>query len=112
VIVGDDPDREEYADESADILAPVPTVGFFVDHALTRDLILEFRTTFIDLEISGHSGRIFTTRTNLTWFFTRHVGVGLDVAASDLSYERTSGEERLKVDVKRSSLSAQVTVVC
>jgi hypothetical protein len=110
VAVGDDPDQTAFRSERVDVVAPVPGVGFFINHALQKNLILELRTSFIDLALGEHTGRIFQTWGSLTWFFSRHFGVGLGLSGSDVGYEK-SGEQKIKVDLQQSSLNANLTYV-
>ena len=110
VVINDDPDQAEFRGESVNVIAPVPAVGFFINQALTKELILELRTSFIDLEIGEHNGRIFSSWVSLTWFFSRHVGLGVGLSGSDVSYEK-SGETKIKVDIRQSTINANLTFV-
>jgi len=104
-ILDNDPNLEEFGSISESIIAPVPAVGFFINHALRPNLILDFSTRFITLSIGPHEGRIFSTVGDLTWYFTRHFGVGLGISSSDVVYENSGGDTRLKVDLRQNSLS-------
>jgi hypothetical protein len=110
VAIIDNPEQTAFRSERVDVVAPVPGVGFFINHALNKKLILELRTSFIDLAIGEHFGRIFSTWANLTWFFSRHFGVGVGLSGSDVDYEK-DGNEKFKVDLRQSSISANLTVV-
>jgi len=111
ILVGDNPDETEFRSESVGVIAPVPAVGFYINQALRQNLILEIRTSFIDLEIGEHSGRVFTTWGSVTWYFTRHLGVGLGLTGSDVAYERKTDEKRLKVDLRQSAITLNLTAV-
>ena len=110
VVINDDPDQAQFRSESVGVIAPVPGFGFFINQALRKDLILEIRTSAIDLSFGEHTGRIFSTWASLTWFFSRHVGVGLGLSGSDVAYEKESGE-KIKVDIRQSTINANVTFV-
>jgi len=110
-IIGNDPNLAEFGRRSEQVLAPVPTVGFFVNYAILPSLILDFRTSFIDLSIGVHEGRIFNNSANLTWYFSRHFGLGLGLAGSDVVYENTSSGNRIKVDLRQTSLTLNASVV-
>lgn len=111
VMIGDDPDRVEARRESVGVIAPVPAVGFFIHQALRKNLILELRTSFIDLEIGDHNGRIFNSYGNLTWYFTRHLGVGVGLSGTDLVYKKDSSGKKLRVDIRQSAVTANLTAV-
>lgn len=111
VVIDDDPTQSQFASEQTSVLAPVPTIGIFVQHALTPNLILELRTSFIDLEISEHNGRIFNSLANLTWFFSRHVGVNFGLGATDITYSQKNNDLTFKVDYVESSIEFGLTAV-
>ncbi len=110
VLIGDDPDQTRFRSERVDVLAPVPGVGFFINQALSDDLILEIKTSFVDLALREHTGRIFHTWGSLTWFFSRHVGVGLGLSGSDVVYEKEGGE-KIKVDIRQNTVNASLAFV-
>jgi len=110
VVIDDDPERTEFRSENVDVIAPVPGFGFFINQALRKNLILELKASFVDLEIGEHNGRIFSTWASLTWFFSRHVGVGLGLSGSDVIYEK-AGDTKIKVNIRQSSINANLTFV-
>ena len=110
-IIDGDPELGEFGSRSENVLAPVPTVGFFVNYAFLPNLILDLRTSFINLSIGAHQGRIFNTYGNVTWFFTRHFGLGLGLSSSDVVYENTGGANRIKVDLRQTSYTLNASLV-
>jgi len=110
-ILDNDPTLEEFGSRSENVLAPVPTVGFFVNYALMPNLILDLRTSFIDLAIGDHEGRIFNTYGNVTWYFLRNFGIGLGLSSSDVVYENTGGDNRIKVDLRQTSFTLNASLV-
>jgi hypothetical protein len=110
VAINEDPDQTAFRSERVDVVAPVPGFGFFINQGFTKNLIFELRTSFIDLAIGEHTGRIFSSWGNLTWYFSRHFGIGIGVSGSDVGYEK-SGTEKIKVDVQQSSINANLTWV-
>lgn len=110
-ILDNDPTQEDFGSRKEDILAPVPTVGFFINYALTPKLILDMRTSAIDLAIGVHEGRIFNNCVNLNWYFSRHFGLGIGLAGSDVVYENTGGDSRIKVDLRQTSFTANASLV-
>jgi len=61
ILIGDNPDETEFRSKRVGVIAPVPAVGFYINQALRQNLILEIRTSAIDLEIGEHNGRIIST---------------------------------------------------
>lgn len=110
-ILDGDPTLEEFGNRTESVLAPVPTVGFFVNYALLPNLILDLRTTFINLAIGDHEGRVFNTVGNVTWYFLRNFGIGLGLSSSDVVYENTGGDNRIKVDLRQTSLTLNASLV-
>jgi hypothetical protein len=111
IMIDNDPDQAEFRTESVGVIAPVPAVGFYINQALRPDLILEIRTSFIDLELGEHNGRIFSTWGSLTWYFSRHFGVGVGLSGSDVLYDKNSGSERIKVELRQSSINFSLSAV-
>jgi hypothetical protein len=111
VKIGGEPGLGQFRREDVGVIAPVPAVGFYINQALRPDLIVELRTSFIDLEIGEHNGRIFRSWGTLTWFFARHWGVGLGLAGSDVVYDQKTSDRRIKVDLRQSSMTINVTAV-
>jgi len=110
-IVDGDPNLEDFGSRSENILAPVPTIGFFINYALMPNLILELRTSAINLSIGAHEGRVFNAFGNVTWYFVRNFGIGLGLSSSDVVYENTGGDNRIKVDVRQTSLTLNASLV-
>lgn len=110
-ILDGDPSLSEFGSRAESVLAPVPTVGFFVNYAILPSLILDFRTSFIDLTIGVHEGRIFNNSANLTWYPSRHFGLGLGLAGSDVVYENTGSDSRIKVELRQTSLTLNASLV-
>jgi hypothetical protein len=110
-IVDGDPSLSEFGSRSESVLAPVPTIGFFINYALLPNLILDLRTSFVDLAIGVHEGRIFNNSANLTWYFSRHFGLGLGLAGSDVVYENAGSNSRIKVELRQTSLTLNASVV-
>ena len=111
IMIDNDPDQVQFRKENVGVVAPVPGVGFYINQALRQNLILELRTSFIDLEIGEHNGRIFTTWGSVTWYFARHWGVGVGLTGSDVVYEKKTSKERLKVELRQSALTLNMTLV-
>jgi hypothetical protein len=110
-LIDGDPDLGEFGSRSENVLAPVPSLGFFVNYAFLPNLILDLRTSFINLAIGDHEGRVFNTMGNVTWYFTRHFGLGLGLSSSDVVYENTGGDNRIKVDLRQTSFTLNASVV-
>jgi hypothetical protein len=72
---------------------------------------MEIRASFIDLELGEHNGRIFTSALNLTWYFSRHFGAGMGLSGSDVLYDKNADGEKLKVELRQSSLNLNLTAV-
>jgi len=109
VLIDNDPDQTGFRSERVDVIAPVPAFGFFINQALRKNLILELKTSFIDLDIGEHNGRIFSSWVSLTWFFSRHVGVGVGLSGSDVAYKK-EGSEKIRVDIRQNTINANLQI--
>jgi len=94
IMIDNDPDQVQFRKENVGVVAPVP-----------------LRTSFIDLEVGEHNGRIFTTWGSVTWYFARHWGVGVGLTGSDVVYEKKTSKERLKVELRQSAFTLNMTLV-
>jgi hypothetical protein len=101
----------DFRKESVGVVAPVPAIGFYINQAVLPDLIFEIRTSFIDLELGEHNGRIFSSWGSMTWYFSSHFGVGVGVSASDVVYEKHTSEEKIKVELRQSSVNLSLSAV-
>ena len=110
-LIDNNPDLGEFGSRSENILAPVPTIGFFINQAFRPNLILDLRASFISLSIGPHKGRIFNTAGNITWYFTRHFGLGLGLSGSDVVYENTGGDTRIKVEHRQTAFTINASLV-
>ena len=110
-LIDNNPDLGEFGSRSENVLAPVPTVGFFINQAFRPNLILDLRTSFISLAIGPHEGRIFNTVGNITWYFTRHFGLGLGLSGSDVVYENTGSGTRIKVELRQTAYTINASLV-
>jgi len=99
-----------FDEASQDILAPVPGIGLFVTYAFRPNLVLRMYAEFVDLQISGYSGRVVDTAVTLDYFVSRHVGIGIGTNVVDIDVSR-SGDLPFNVRYKQSSATWYVGFV-
>lgn len=92
-----------YQGARAEIIAPVPGIGVFIDYAFTKKLIISSGFQLIDLTISGYDGRFIDTQVTLEWFFTRHFGIGGGLAATDIQVAYT-GDDPYRIEYSYSGV--------
>ncbi len=109
-IINNNPDQSEFRSENVGVIAPVPAFGFFINHALRKNIILQISTSFINLEIGRHDGRIFNTSGTLSWFFSRHVGLGLGLSSSDIYYQN-NGDPKFRAEIRQNAVNLKLAVV-
>ncbi len=104
-LVGDHPTNPifEYRGATADIIAPVPAIGMFIDYALTRKLIVSNQIQYVDLSISGYDGRFMDIQVTVDWFFTRHFGIGGGIASTDITVTY-NGDDPYRIDYRYSGI--------
>ncbi len=108
----DDGSGEEWVEgivEGTDVLAPVPQIGVFLDYALTRTWLVRFSAEVIDLDISGHSGRVVHTVMGIEYGFTDSFSVGLNIGTMDLEYRTERGDDMFGVDYKVKSVGGYLS---
>jgi hypothetical protein len=92
-----------------DLLAPVPTVGMFINYAFRPNLVLRVHADFFDLEVSDLEGRLVDTTFQLEWYFSRRVGVGFGAQATDIDF-RDAGGDPIAIDFRQSGLLGYLTI--
>lgn len=105
----EDGEGEEWVEgvvESADAVAPVPVLGFYLGYALTSRGILRLEADLIDLSIGSHSGRVLEASFSYEHSFSRLFGVGVGVGGTDLEYESDEGNERFGIRYRISYAGA------
>ncbi|MGD8376031.1 MAG: hypothetical protein PVF68_07815 [Acidobacteriota bacterium] len=85
------------------LLAPVPGLGFFIDFAAYRWMVVRFSAEFLDLSISGIEGRYQDTSLLLEFRPQRHFAIGVGIAGTDLRVKQT-GEDPWSVDYRFSGV--------
>lgn len=63
--------------ESAQTHGPLPVFGLRGTWALTDSLLLNAQVKFFAISFDDYSGNIQDWKADLTWMFTRHVGIGV-----------------------------------
>jgi len=95
------------ADEG--FIAPIPTVGLYLHHGFTPNLIFGMHASFLNLDISDYLIRVVDSGLNLDWFFSKHVGIGVGVSTSDIQFESSGGETNFRVAYRQSAFSGYLT---
>ena len=97
--------------ERANVVAPVPLVGFFLEYAATPKWILRSYADLIDLEIGDHAGRVLQVGMAAEYVFSDVFGVGVGLGGIDLEYRAEKKGEKFGVDYKVKSLGAYLSWV-
>lgn len=95
--------------EEADVLAPIPVVGFFMDYGITPRWTLRVEASAMNLDVSDHSGRVVETGLGIEYLIRDVVGVGLALETTDIEYRQEKQDERLGVDYRVSSVGAYLS---
>ncbi len=62
--------------ESADTLAPLPTLGFYGSYAFSPKWLLQGRADLFSLEYEDYSGSLFNLNVGIEYQLAKHVGLG------------------------------------
>ena len=106
------PGRQIYETAAAkeDILAPLPTVGMFLNYGITPKLILRLHAAFLTLNVGDYSGRVTDSGFALEYYFIKNLGAGL--GATNTSIEVTnSGENPWSVGYRQGGITFYLTGV-
>ena len=93
---------------SDDFLAPVPTIGFFINYSITPKWVFRLSANYFSLEVSDFEGNITDTVIQFEWLFSRYVGVGVAVNGTIIDVEDT-GDDPFSVKYDQSGLVAFLT---
>jgi hypothetical protein len=93
---------------AGDIIAPVPTVGMFLNYAFLPNLVMKVHADFFDLDISDIEGKLVDSGIEAEWYFSKHVGCGLGLNITDIDY-RDTGINSFEVDFRQSGLLGYLT---
>lgn len=92
-----------FEEAKADVLAPVPVVGFFMAYSIAPRLSFSLHTELFDLDTSSWEGRLLDAQVALQWLFSKHVGIGFGINGTEIEY-RGGGSSPLSVDYRQSGL--------
>jgi len=98
------------AAETADVLAPIPTFGIFISYAIRHNLIFTTSVDSLEIDIDDIEGRVFNTNGKLTWYFTKHFGVGVGIGGSNVTIT-DSGQPAFKIDYRLNAATLSFTGV-
>jgi hypothetical protein len=92
--------------EGANVLAPVPVVGFYLEYALSPRWMLRFNSEVTDLDLGSDSGRVLQTDFAVQYGFTDLLGFGLGLGGHDIEYRSKEDDEQFGVSYRIKFASA------
>jgi len=102
---------DEFADERADFLAPLPTIGFFYRHAFRTNVVFDVGAQVLDLEIGDYEGRVLEMGGGVSWYFTRHVGLEVGIGFTDVQVKDNGSGTKFSVAYEFSVASIGIVGV-
>lgn len=100
----------EFVRVEENITVPVPTFGVFINYAVRKDLMFAFNLNFLDLEVGDFEGRLVDSDFALSWYFSKHVGIGVEIASTNIEVRVTSGDNPFFVDYRYSGLAGFLSI--
>jgi len=82
---------EQVRSESADVLAPLPTLALGGGYRIADSLYLSADLGYLSLSIDKYDGRIFSSRTQLEWRPWERLGIGAGYQFIDLDLDVDEG---------------------
>jgi hypothetical protein len=67
----------DFYDVSESIAVPVPLIGFNIDWAIAKGLVLRSYNRFFRIKVSDIDGGMYESGVHLNWYFIRNFGLGL-----------------------------------
>jgi hypothetical protein len=103
-VIKNDGEQEELssAGAGADFIAPIPTIAFFIHYAITPRLIFRTSFNYLDVGIDKYAGQILDSRLVFDYFFSKNVGIGGGMSATDLEVSSDDDVNPWKVEYSYS----------
>jgi hypothetical protein len=102
---------DEFTTERVDIIAPLPTVGFFFRHAFRPNLLFDVGAQLLDVEISDYDGRVLEIGAAVSWYFTRHVGLEVGIGITDVKVQDNGSDPKFAIEYEFSAASIGIVGV-
>jgi len=102
-VIGADPDNPiiETAAARESVIAPVPSLGLFVDYALAPRWLLGASAAVLNLDVGDYEGSFIETRITTDVYLSRHFGIGGGLSSTTLRVADT-GENPWTFDYRYS----------
>lgn len=99
-------------DKSESVGLPVPLIGFNIDWAIAKGLVLRSYNRFFRLNVSGIDGGMYESGLHLNWYFIRNLGIGLgfDRTEVKLNEYTLSNNDTIKFDYVVSGVGLYATM--
>jgi len=96
---GHDPETRRIT-PSADLTAPVPSAGLFINYAFFKGFLLRLNAQFFDLDFQDLSGRLVESKLMVEFYPWRHVGFGGGWNSTDINVRDSGGSNPWKADYR------------
>jgi hypothetical protein len=106
---GVNPPITEFVEARKDLVAPLPTVGFFLHFAFTPKLVFRTQAGFLDVSVQDYEGRVVDTSLLVDYFFTKNFGLGIGVSGTDIDVRRDV-DDPFAVRYRQSGLLARIAL--
>jgi len=100
----------EHAEQSEDVVAPIPVVGLFINYAFTPDLILMANANFFRIDVGDVAGRVISSQASLDWYFTKNFGAGVSIFGNSINAD-VNGSRDWMVNLNESGFGAHASFV-
>jgi hypothetical protein len=99
-------------DKSTSVGLPVPLIGFNIDWAIAKGLVVRSYNRFFRLNASGIDGGMYESGLHLNWYFIKNLGIGAGFDRTEIKlkeYEFSNGDN-LKFDYTVSGFGLYATL--
>jgi hypothetical protein len=108
---GEPPRPEEFADEGAEFIAPVPVIGFYLDYAFSPNWTIRLGADAIELSVSGNRGRVVESAFTFEYYFTRLFGLGFGLGNQTVEYTKDEDGQRFRVEYRVQNFAIYLSFV-
>jgi len=92
------------------IVAPVPTLGMFVNFAITPNVLFRSSFNYLTLRIGDIDARVSDITLLFEWYFSEHVGIGGGSARTNITYQNM-GSKPIDIQYEQAGVLAYFSFV-
>ena len=95
--------------EDANVIAPIPLVGMFINYGVHPRVLIRASAEALDLSIGDHAGRVLQSAFGAEYYFSKLFGLGLLLTSNDINYSQNTEDKKLKVEYRITAVNIYIS---